>query len=170
MSSTTHHHHLRGGWGLQEATLLQHVRVHGRDVQACCHQVERPASGQRRQRTGVRLHWGAQALCNICAKATTSTQSVLAAAKSYPSAVVAFKAFIDAQDIVPRFGASQQCTEWAQVSLLAHVSMVNAPCPCRVETMGFAGCCAARPEAARLSATAFRHAATSMILACRAHA
>lgn len=53
---------------------------------------------------------------------------------------------------------------------IAHANVVHVPCPCRVETMGFAGCCAARPEAARLSATALRHAATSMILACRAYA
>ena len=71
MSSSTHHDDLRSGWGLQQASLFQHVRMHSRDVQACCHQVERSASGQRCQCTRVRLNWGAHALRDIYAKPMT---------------------------------------------------------------------------------------------------
>ena len=103
MSSITHHDDLRSGRGLQEASLFQHVRVHSRDVQACCHQVQRPASGQRCQCTGVRLHWGAQALCNICAINVTSTKVCCASAGR--------------SDFPKRLGsAREECQKLVQVS------------------------------------------------------
>lgn len=62
----THHDDLRCAGRLQQAALLQHASVHSRHMHACCHQVQGSTSSQGRERAGIWLHRGAQALCHIC--------------------------------------------------------------------------------------------------------